>query len=83
MNAYRFAALPSNSSVASFVTMAVSLWFLVAAAAILTDPVSVYTQSPGVKSAPAYVESVRNTVEIAPQARHTIIVSAKRPAVTL
>ena len=83
MNTYKFADLPSNSSVASFVTMVVSGWFLVAAAAILADPVSVYTQRPGVKSTPAYVQSARNAVAIAPQARFTIIVSAKRPAVTL
>jgi hypothetical protein len=37
MNAYKFADYPSNSSVASGVTMLVSAWFLVAAGLILTD----------------------------------------------
>jgi len=34
---YRFASLPSNSSVAALVTMLVSGWFLLASGAILTD----------------------------------------------
>src|SRR5579859_599651 len=44
MDAYRFAAYPSNSAVAAGVTLAVSAWFLVAAGAILSDPPSQYTQ---------------------------------------
>src|ERR1700676_1347787 len=44
MNTYKFAEYPSNSSVASGVTMLVSVWFLVAAGAILADPHSVYTE---------------------------------------
>jgi hypothetical protein len=43
MTEYRFAEYPSNSSVASGVTMLVSAWFLVAAGAILVDPSSPYT----------------------------------------
>ena len=38
MTEYRFAEYPSNSSVASGVTLLVSAWFLVAAGAILADP---------------------------------------------
>ena len=44
MNEYRFAAYPSNSSIAAGVTLLVSTWFLVAAGAILSDPTSPYTQ---------------------------------------
>jgi hypothetical protein len=40
MTEYRFAEYPSNASVSSGVTMLVSAWFLVAAGAILVDPVS-------------------------------------------
>ena len=43
MNAYRFAAYPSNYVVAAGVTVLVSVWFLVAAGAILSDPASPYT----------------------------------------
>src|SRR5258708_21217595 len=53
MNAYRFAELPSNSSVASFVTLLVSGWFLVASGAILADPASPYTQRAQPQTVPA------------------------------
>ena len=72
MNAYKFAQLPSNSSVASLVTLVVSGWFLVAAAAIISEPTSVYTQR--VLPAPGYAQAARAT----PDARFTITVSAKR-----
>ena len=78
MNTYKFAAYPSNSTVASGVTLLVSAWFLVAAGAILTDPASPYTQRT-VAQAPAPVKSVRAEMP-APQARYTIFVSAKRSA---
>jgi hypothetical protein len=80
MNAYQFLArLPSNGSVASFVTLVVSSWFLVAAGAILADPASPYTQRPG----PAFHEviTVVAKAEAAPQvthARETITVVARR-----
>src|SRR5260221_2016199 len=51
--AYRFAELPSNSSVASFVTLLVSGWFLVASGAILADPASPYTQRAQSQTVPA------------------------------
>src|SRR5258706_6273041 len=53
MTAYRFAELPSNSSVASFVTLLVSGWFLVASGAILADPASPYTQRAQSQTVPA------------------------------
>lgn len=37
MPAYKFAQLPSNSSVVAAVTLLVSAWFLLAAGALLTD----------------------------------------------
>jgi hypothetical protein len=81
MNAYRFADLPSNSSVASLVTVLVSAWFLIAAAAILSDPASTYTQRSQVAAeqatAPLYVEAAPDQA-IAPQARLTITVVAPR-----
>ena len=70
---YRFAPLPSNSSIASFVTIAVCVWFLVAAAAILDDPVSPYTQRE--------LRQARHSageVAIAPQAHFSIVVQAHR-----
>ena len=44
MNDYKFTQYPSNSSVASGITLLVSVWFLLASGAILADPVSPYTQ---------------------------------------
>jgi len=88
LNDYRFAEYPSNSSVASGVTLLVSAWFLVAAGAILADPVSPYTQRPVAQAAaPAAVTTVAETtiaprlipvVATAPDARFTITVEAKR-----
>jgi hypothetical protein len=84
MEAYKFAAYPSNSSVASGVTMLVSVWFLVAAGAILTDPPSPYTsQRVHAAAAPVtrFVEApapVAAAVAIAPEARLTIVVEARR-----
>ena len=40
MSAYRFAKIPSNGSVAAVVTLAVSAWFTVAAAAMFADGAS-------------------------------------------
>ena len=75
MNEYRFAEYPSNSSVASGVTLLVSAWFLVAAGAIIADPVSPYTQRPvaqAAASAPSLVAAA------APATYFTITVEAKR-----
>ena len=80
MNTYRFADLPSNSSVASLVTFLVSGWFLIAAGAILSDPPSIYTQRPQaqVVGSAQSVEAQRNAAVIAPEAKFTILVVAKR-----
>jgi hypothetical protein len=51
MNEYKFAEYPSNSSVASGVTLLVSAWFLVAAGAILAEPASPYTRGPVMQAA--------------------------------
>lgn len=83
MNAYKFANLPSNSSVDFGVTMLVSVWFLVAAGAILSDPPSAYTSHAQAQAAPAVqAEAAPATaVAIAPQARLTITVEARRSAI--
>ena len=86
MNAYKFAEYPSNSSVASAITMLVSVWFLVAGGAILSDPTSPYTQRAQAPAAPAaqYAEEsatpAASTVAIAPEAHLTITVEASRSA---
>ncbi len=78
MSPYKFANLPSNSSVDFGVTALVSVWFLVAAGAILTDSASsIYShRAPSLqaKAAPA------TTVAIAPEARFTIHVVGRRSA---
>jgi hypothetical protein len=86
MNAYEFA----ESSVATGVTLLVSAWFLVAAGAILTDPVSPYTQrpvaqavaqSPAASIVVAEKQSAPRLLAVssaAPDARFTITVQAKR-----
>jgi hypothetical protein len=71
MNTYRFAGLPSNSSVAGIVTLLVSAWFVLAGGAILTDQHSEQT-----------VENARapaaRLAEIPAEARMTIVVEARR-----
>ena len=71
MNTYRFAGLPSNSSVANAVTLIVAGWFLLAGGAILTDQHSRQTVE-NAKAPPA------QTAEINPEARFTIVVEARR-----
>lgn len=73
MSDYRFVALPSNSSVATFVTLAVCGWFLAAAAAILDDP-----SSPYIEREIRRAHGAGETVAIAPQARFAITVEARR-----
>ena len=77
MNDYKFTQYPSNSSVASGITMLVSVWFLVAAGAILSDPVSPYTTR---KVMQAQAAPAVRTVAIAPEAHLTITVEAHRSA---
>ncbi len=82
MNNYTFPTFPSSSSVASGVTVLTSVWFLVAGAAILSDPSSPYTTRKEVVGAEktAHVEVNLRRVAVAPQALGTIYVSAKRSA---
>ena len=75
MNDYRFAEYPSNSTVASGVTLLVSAWFLVAAGAILADPSSPYTQHPVAQAAVAAPATV---AALTPATYFTITVEAKR-----
>jgi hypothetical protein len=85
MNVYKFA----ESSVASGVTLLVSAWFLVAAGAILADPTSPYTQRPVAQAAAGKTKASIVVAEsqaprlipaasVAPDARFTITVQAKR-----
>jgi len=85
MSQYEFA----ESSVASAVTLLVSAWFLVAAGAILTDPSSPYTQRAPqavaettaasiVVAEDEHAPSLIPVAAVAPDARFTITVQAKR-----
>ena len=80
MTAYTFAPLPSNSSVATLVTFVVSAWFLVACAAMYTGE----SKGPASESLQASAPAAQHT-RVAPEARFTITVVAKRvsPVVTL
>ena len=72
MKRLNFSFLRGESTVAAAVTTVVCAWFLMAAGAILTDPVSPYTtrvQRPATSTGP---------VAIAPEARLTITVEAHR-----
>ena len=72
MSRINFSFMSGESTVAAAVTTVVCAWFLVAAAAILTDPASPYTTR-AVHAAPA-----AGPVAIAPEARLTITVEAHR-----
>jgi hypothetical protein len=83
MNAYKFAEYRGNSTVASGVTLLVSMWFLVAAGAILSDPAAADTPraaTPTVQAAEAPAVAVPAALAIAPEARLTITVEARRSA---
>ena len=84
MNAYRFASYPSNSAVASGVTMLVSAWFLVAGGLILTDsagtPQAPVQAAPVTQSSEEAATPVITNVAIAPEAHFTINVEAHRSA---
>ena len=76
MNEYRFAEYPSNSTVASGVTLLVSAWFLVAAGANLADRDSPYTQRPVVAQAAAPAPAA--VAALTPATYFSITVEAKR-----
>jgi hypothetical protein len=73
MPSYKFDSLPSNSSVASAVTLAVCAWFWVAGATMIV--------APHAEPAPAAATQVVYTapaVSIAPEARLLIVVEGHR-----
>ena len=70
MNTFRFAPLPTESAVGGAVTLLVSAWFLVAVGAMLTD-----SHSDALVRA---AENHRVAQQIAPDARLTIVVEARR-----
>lgn len=70
---YEFAPVRGSSTVAGLVTVMVSAWFLVAAAAIVADPFA----SPVMREALTH-EAAPTRVAIAPEARLTITVEAPR-----
>lgn len=76
MNTFRFAELPSNSSVAAFVTFAVSAWFLVAGAAMVTDEGTTMAAPATAQSLP--VVYAAPAVAIQPEARLIIVVEGRR-----
>ena len=82
MNAYRFAAYPSNSSVASGVTLLVSAWFFVASGAILLDasPSSAQREARAVVTQAEAAKPIPATLAVAPDAHFTITVEARRIA---
>ena len=81
MNAYKSAAYPSNSVVATGVTVLVSAWFLVAAGAILTDPASPYTQRPQAGAERmAMAEEHVHAQAATPRVHYTVMVVGKRSA---
>lgn len=87
MTQYRFTEYPSNSSVASGVTLLVSAWFLVAAGAIIADPVSPHDERPlaqAARTATVTVAQLTPAPRLIPAAAHapdthfTITVETKR-----
>jgi len=77
MNAFKFAAYPSNDLVAAGVTVIASAWFLVAAGAILNDPASPYTQR-AVEAKPAQVALAEAPARNVPHVHYTVKVMGKR-----
>ena len=71
---YKFASMPSNSTVAGLVTVMVSAWFLMAAAAIFADLAQGRAEHEVLGSA----EAPTTEIAIAPEARLRITVEAPR-----
>ena len=74
MNAYKFDGLPSNSTVASVVTLAVCAWFWVAGATMIVTPPS----APHAAPTASQVVYTAPAVAIAPEARLIIVVEGHR-----
>ncbi len=84
MNAYKFAQHRSDSAVASGITLLVSVWFLVAAGAILSDPISPYTRRGEARAAPLVHTADASPIAgspVAPDAHFRITVEARRGAI--
>ncbi|MEO7744223.1 MAG: hypothetical protein ABIR98_14900 [Usitatibacter sp.] len=77
MSIYQFAAFPSNSSVASAVTLAVCAWFPVAGASMITERPAPQGSSASV-AAPATVVYAAPAVAIPTEARLIIVVEGHR-----
>lgn len=76
---YKFAPVPSNSTVADLVTVLVSAWFLVAGAAIfVSSPATEVPREMARSVEPAPTAQRIAPVAIAPEARLTIVVEAPR-----
>ena len=75
MNTYKFANLPDNSSVDFGVTALVSVWFLLAGAAIIGDSPSVYSHR-----SPAVAAKSSSATQLAMAPRTTITVVGRRSA---
>lgn len=74
MNAFRFAKIPSHSSVVAGVTTLVSAWFLVAAGTIVADPAAT-----SLRADPPREELRLGATEV-PDVREKIVVTASRAA---
>jgi hypothetical protein len=70
---YKFSPVTGSSTVAGLVTSLVSVWFVVAAAAIFADPAKVTVERGALAQAPA-----ANVVAGAPNAHFKITVEAPR-----
>jgi hypothetical protein len=77
MNTFRFARIPSHSSVVAGVTTLVSAWFLVAAGAIMVDP---GTDSIRVDPPREELRQAAAIPDIPEAAREKIVVTARRSA---
>jgi hypothetical protein len=84
MNAYKFPQYRSDSAVASGITLLVSVWFLVAGGAILSDPASPYTHRSEAHAAPLVHTADASPMAgspISPDAHFRITVEARRGAI--
>ncbi len=73
MGNYKFDRLPSNSAVASVVTLAVCAWFWVAGAAMIVAP-----HAEPAAATPTQVVYTAPAVTIEPEARLIIVVEGQR-----
>lgn len=81
MSTYRFAKLPSNDSVATVVTLAVSAWLTLAAGTILADngAAADAPQHAVLMEEAAPASPTPLPVAAAPQVHERIVVEAQRP----